>query len=124
MPAPSASPASPARAAGLGSTWTTLPATSLPRDVVAVLDAIVPGQALATGEGVHVPFDVLADAASLRDQVFVSVEVVEAWSDKPANQLFLSAGLLTEGLYFRDRPFGAWEQANAGLSLQIVTLRE
>ena len=71
-----------------------------------------------------VSVDVLADAVSLRDQVFVSVEVVEAWSDKPANQLFLSAGLLTEGLYFRDRPFGAWEQANAGLSLQIVTLRE
>ncbi|WP_116108450.1 carboxypeptidase-like regulatory domain-containing protein [Lewinella sp. IMCC34191] len=68
--------------------------------------------------------DVLGDAISLREEVFVSVEVVEAWSDRSANQLYLSAGLLTDGLYYRERHFGVWERARAGLSICVVALGE
>ncbi|MGB3801984.1 MAG: carboxypeptidase-like regulatory domain-containing protein [Lewinella sp.] len=68
--------------------------------------------------------DVLAEEILLVGDIFLAVEVVEAWSDRTGNQLFLSAGLFTDGLFHRDRHFGEWRRAELGLAINVLTLRD
>ena len=71
-----------------------------------------------------VSVEVLADGIEVQGEFFVSVEVVEAWSPRDENTLLLSAGLLTDGLYFREGVAEPWQRGKVGLGLRVVTVGE
>ena len=71
-----------------------------------------------------VRLDVLEEEVEVTGDIFVSVEVVEAWSPRPENTLLLSAGLFTDGLYFREGVAEPWQRGKVGLGLRVVTVGE
>ena len=71
-----------------------------------------------------VRLDVLEEEVEVTGDIFVSVEVVEAWSPRPENTLLLSAGLFTDGLYFREGVAEPWQRGKVGLGMRVVTVGE
>ena len=50
--------------------------------------------------------------------------MVEAWSVREENVLLLSAGVLTDGLYYREGVGEAWQQGKVGLEMQVGVVEE
>ena len=62
--------------------------------------------------------DVLAEEMEVRGEFVIYVEVVEAWSVREEIVLLLSAGELTDGLYYREGVGEAWQQGKVGVGVK------
>ncbi|MCP9237408.1 carboxypeptidase-like regulatory domain-containing protein [Lewinella sp. JB7] len=60
------------------------------------------------------------DPLPLKDDVLLTLEIVEAWSKRDKNVLLLSAGLFTRGLYHREHRGQPWRRARTGLSMTVT----